>query len=312
VERNASSQTFRASSQPGERIQYKCMLDSSPGRFVATGREPGLDVGAVGRTRKQQQSNVGHLLFAFEEITVLPRIVVIIPALNEAAAIGQVIEEIPRDLAARVIVCDNGSTDDTAAVARAAGATVVYEAERGYGAACLRAISSLPGDTDIVVFLDADHSDFPEDMPALLAPLLDGSADLVIGSRTKGKAENGALLPHQRFGNRLATTLIYLFWGVRYSDLGPFRAIRRDALAALDMRDRNFGWTIEMQIKAIQNGLKTVEVPARYRVRIGESKISGTITGSVKAGAKILGCIFRFAIHERRARRTRAAIPQSE
>lgn len=241
-----------------------------------------------------------------------PRIAVVIPALNEAAAIGQVIAEIPRRLAAHVIVCDNGSTDDTAAVARAAGAVVVHEPERGYGAACLRALANIPADTDIVVFLDADHSDFPEDMPTLIAPLLDGSADLVIGSRTKGQAESGALLPHQRFGNRLATTLIYLFWGRRYSDLGPFRAIRRDALDALAMRDRNFGWTIEMQIKAIRAGLKVTEVPARYRVRIGTSKISGTIAGSARAGTKILSCVFRFAFEEWRARRTTPPIPQSE
>lgn len=241
-----------------------------------------------------------------------PRIAVVIPALNEAAAIGRVIEEIPSHLEAQIIVCDNGSTDDTAAVARATGAVVVHEPERGYGAACLRALAHLPADTDIVVFLDADHSDFPEEMPALIAPLLDGTADLVIGSRTKGQAESGALLPHQRFGNRLATTLIYLFWGRRYSDLGPFRAIRRDALDALAMRDRNFGWTIEMQIKAIRAGLNVTEVPARYRVRIGTSKISGTIAGSARAGAKILSCIFRFAIEERRARRTTPPIPQSE
>ncbi len=263
-----------------------------------------------------ERANSNHrnsfIFSLFERFIVSPRIAVVIPALNEAAAIGQVIAEIPCHLDARVIVCDNGSTDDTAAVARAAGATVVHEPERGYGAACLRALAHLPTDTEIVVFLDADHSDFPEDMPALIAPLLDGSADLVIGSRTNGQAESGALLPHQRFGNRLATTLIYLFWGRRYSDLGPFRAIRRDALDALGMRDRNFGWTIEMQIKAIRARLKVKEVPVRYRVRIGTSKISGTIGGSARAGAKILSCIFRFAIAERRVRRTTPPIPQSE
>ncbi len=225
-----------------------------------------------------------------------PRVAVIMPALNEAAAIGQVLAEIPPWLGAKVIVCDNGSTDATPRIARSAGALVVTETQRGYGAACLRALAHLPPETDIVVFLDADHSDFPADMPRLLAPIQQGNADLVIGSRTLGQAEPAALLPHQRFGNWLATTLIRLIWGHAYSDLGPFRAIRRTSLQQLAMGDRDYGWTVEMQIKAIQTGLRIVEVPVRYRPRIGVSKISGTLSGSVRAGIRILSVVLRHAI----------------
>jgi hypothetical protein len=225
-----------------------------------------------------------------------PRIVIIIPALNEEDSIGLVLSHIPKELAATVIVCDNASQDRTGAVAAEFGAVVVPEEERGYGAACLRALQEanryLP---DMVVFLDADYSDTPEEMMLLLEPLRRGEADLVIGSRRLGMAvgmvERGALLPQARFGNWLATWLIRLIWGVRFTDLGPFRAITWEALEALQMQDRNFGWTVEMQVKAAQQGFRCVEIPVSYRVRIGKSKITGTLKGTVRAGYKILWTI---------------------
>ena len=196
----------------------------------------------------------------------------------------------------RIIVADNGSRDRTAEIARHSGASVVSEPQRGYGAACLRAMASLPPDTDTVVFMDADSSDDPSEAAGLLEPILDGRADFVLGSRTLGKAESGALQPHQRFGNALATFLIRALFGYRYTDLGPFRAIRLDALRKLDMRDCNYGWTIEMQIKAVRQGLRIEEVPVSYRKRIGVSKVSGSLKASVLAGSKILWTIFRYRI----------------
>lgn len=199
---------------------------------------------------------------------------------------------LPRPPVTRVVVCDNGSTDATAEAARAAGADVVFEPRRGYGAACLRALRELAADPPFaVLFVDADLSDDPADAAPLLAPLLEGSADLVIGSRVLGDAEPGALTPVQRFGNRLAAGLLRRLYGTAATDLGPFRAIRWDALQALGMRDRDFGWTVEMQVKAARRRLRTVEVPVRYRRRVGRSKISGTIRGSFLAGTKILGTI---------------------
>jgi glycosyltransferase involved in cell wall biosynthesis len=226
--------------------------------------------------------------------------IVVIPAMNEEDSIGEVLRHIPPNLASRVIVCDNASTDRTADIATFYGAIVVREGERGYGAACLRALAEarqyVP---DVVVFIDADYSDFPEEMPLLLAPILAGTADLVIGSRLLGdrcgQVEKGAFLPQARFGNWLATALIQHFWGVRFSDLGPFRAIRWNALEGLQMRDRNFGWTVEMQIKAAQQGLRCTEVPVSYRTRIGHSKITGTVKGTILAGYKILWTIVRYA-----------------
>lgn len=222
------------------------------------------------------------------------RIGVIIPARDEERAIGQVILAIPSWIDV-VLVADNGSQDKTAAVARAAGATVVHEPEAGYGAACLAGIAALPP-VDIVVFVDGDNSDYPEDMADLVDPILAGRADLVIGSRVLGTAEKGALTPQQRWGNWLATRLIQLIWGVRFTDLGPFRAVARPALECLGMTDRTFGWTVEMQIKAAEQGLSAIEVPVRYRRRIGVSKISGTVRGVVMAGTKILSIIFLRAI----------------
>jgi len=224
--------------------------------------------------------------------------VCIIPALNEADAIGQVIAAIPAACVTRVVVVDNGSTDATAEVAASAGATVVCEPERGYGAACLAGIAAAR-DADIVVFLDGDFSDDPSEMPALLVPIHDGNADLVIGSRVLGERERGSLTPVQVFGNGLATRLIRMVWGARFTDLGPFRAIRRDALDALEMSDRDFGWTVEMQVKAAEQGLNAIEVPVSYRRRIGQSKISGTIRGSILAGTKILSIIAQRAVAAR-------------
>src|SRR5712692_2500679 len=202
------------------------------------------------------------------------RVSLIIPALNEERSIGQVLGDLPPGLYSQVLVIDNGSTDGTAAAARARGVTVVSEPRRGYGSACLRGIASLDPAAEVVVFMDADASDVPAEAAALLEPLLEGRADLVIGSRTLGSSENGALTPHQRFGNRLAVALIRLLYGFRYTDLGPFRAIRTESLRTIGMRDRGYGWTIEMQLKALRHGLRVVEVPVSYRRRIGESKIS--------------------------------------
>lgn len=222
-----------------------------------------------------------------------PAIAVVIPACDEEQAIGKVLQDIP-NIAQQVIVVDNGSGDRTAEVARRLGACVVGEARRGYGQACLTGMAQLNG-PDIVVFLDGDYSDYPEDMQALVGPLIAGRADMVIGSRVLGQREKGALLPQARFGNRLATFLMRLLFGVAFTDLGPFRALRYDALMQLEMQDRNFGWTAEMQVKAARLGLRVAEVPVRYRRRIGTSKITGTLSGTLRAGYKILWTIFRYA-----------------
>ena len=222
-----------------------------------------------------------------------PAIAVVIPALDEEQAIGKVLRDIPEG-ASQVVVVDNGSRDRTAEVARGLGAEVVAELRRGYGQACLTGIAQLDR-PDIVVFLDGDYSDYPEEMSTLVAPLLTGEADMVIGSRTLGQREKGALLPQARFGNWLSTLLIRLLFGVSFTDLGPFRALRFDALQRLAMQDRDFGWTVEMQVKAARLGLRAVEVPVRYRRRIGTSKITGTLSGTLRAGHKILWTIFRYA-----------------
>jgi glycosyltransferase involved in cell wall biosynthesis len=223
------------------------------------------------------------------------RIGVVIPALDEEEAIAHVIADIP-DWVDEIIVADNGSCDRTAEIAEHAGARIVHESERGYGAACQAGIRALKG-ADIVVFLDGDYSDHPGEMVALVDPIAESRANFVVGSRVTGDAARGALTPQQRFGNWLSCLLIRRLWGVAYTDLGPFRAIRRDALAGLNMTDRTYGWTVEMQIKAAKAGLKYLEVPVSYRPRIGTSKISGTLRGSLRAGSSILGLIARSALH---------------
>ena len=223
-----------------------------------------------------------------------PKISVIIPALNEEESIGQVLNDIPGEIVEEVIVVDNGSSDDTVTVSKGLGANVIQEPLKGYGAACLRGISILKQDTDIVVFLDADYSDYPQDLHTVVKPIIDDDAEMVIGSRMSGAREKGALLPQAIFGNKLATFLIRLFWGFKYTDLGPFRAIKYRDLLALNMTDKNFGWTVEMQIKALKKRLRIVEVPVRYRKRIGKSKITGTFSGTVRAGVKIIYTIFKY------------------
>ena len=221
------------------------------------------------------------------------RISVIIPVFNEQDAIEKVIGDIPGNLPTEIIVVDNGSTDQTAKLAAAMGARIVRENRRGYGSACLAGIAAT-NDPDIVVFLDGDYSDHPNEMPDLIAPILENRADLVLGSRVLGNSEPGALMIQARFGNRLATSLIKILFGVSYTDLGPFRAIRYLALLDLNMRDKTFGWTVEMQVKAAKQALKIQEVPVSYRKRIGVSKITGTLKGTLKAGWKILFTIFKY------------------
>lgn len=236
--------------------------------------------------------------------TDLSNVTVIIPALNEEASLPLVLRDLPP--VGRVIVVNNGSTDDTARVAAAGGALVANEPQRGYGAACLRGLATLSdliagglAPPAVVAFIDADFSDHPELLPRLVGPIHEGTADFVLGSRLLGDREPGAMPPQSLFGNRLACFLMRFFFGSRYSDLGPFRAIRHDALQRLQMSDRNFGWTVEMQIKATRAGLRTLEIPVPYRCRIGQSKISGTIRGSIKAGYKILYVIAKYGCQRR-------------
>ncbi len=222
---------------------------------------------------------------------------IIIPAFNEENGIGEVIREIPQGLIAEIVVVNNASTDNTERIAKEAGATVLREPIPGYGRACLKGIDYIsqskpfPG---IVVFLDADHSDYPEEMVELIKPIVDGNADLVIGSRALGQKERGSMTPQQIFGNWLATRLLKLLYGVQFTDLGPFRAIRFNTLVELSMQDKTYGWTVEMQLKAAKKGFRCIEVPVRYRKRIGFSKISGTVKGTIMAGYKILATIFKY------------------
>jgi glycosyltransferase involved in cell wall biosynthesis len=224
-------------------------------------------------------------------------ILLIIPAYNEAASIGLVVGDIPKDWVRQVIVVNNASTDDTAAVAARAGATVLTELRRGYGQACLTGLDYIrqQGGCDIVVFLDGDYSDHPDEMHSILQPILEGKADMVIGCRTQHKREPGSMTPQQLFGNWLAVFLIRLLFKHRYTDLGPFRAITWQALEKINMQDTNYGWTVEMQVKAVKLGLRCMDVPVSYRRRIGVSKISGTIKGTVLAGYKIIKTIFKYA-----------------
>ncbi len=223
-----------------------------------------------------------------------PRYALIIPALNEADSIGRLIGQVPRGLFAQMIVVDNGSQDSTAEAARAAGAEVVEEPQRGYGRACVAGLARVLPETSSVAFIDADLSDDPADLKPLLHTLEEGQWDLVIGSRVLGQAERGSLTFLQRFGNWLATRLIRFLWGVSFTDLGPLRVLRMDALRRLALRDRNFGWNVEMQAKAARLGLRVTELPVSYRRRpFGKSKISGTLLGSITAGVTILLTIYR-------------------
>ena len=223
---------------------------------------------------------------------------VIIPAYNEERSIGLVLRDMPWDLVGEVIVCDNASQDRTARVAREGGATVIHQPRKGYGSACLKGMEHLLRKTeaerpDIVVFIDADYSDHPEEMRGLVRPIMERGFAKVIGSRTLGEREKGALMPQQVFGNWLATTLIRWIYGYRFTDLGPFRAIKWERLLELDMRDPDYGWTVEMQVKAAMQGFRCMEIPVKYRRRVGESKVSGTLRGTVMAGYKILWTIFK-------------------
>lgn len=227
------------------------------------------------------------------------KILVIIPAFNEAESIGKVVEDIPQGLVREVVVVNNSSTDQTEENARNAGATVVRENRKGYGFACLAGIDYAKAKTgedrpDIIVFIDGDYSDYPDQMGDLVRPIVEEDYDMVIGSRALGNREKGAMMPQQVFGNWLATTLMRLFYRVRYTDLGPFRAIKFDKLLELGMKDQTYGWTVEMQLKAAKKKYKITEVAVHYRKRIGVSKVTGTVKGTLGAGYKILYTIFRY------------------
>ena len=227
-------------------------------------------------------------------------VVVVIPAWNEEASIGRVIDALPVEWHRRVIVADNNSTDYTADVARKFGATVVPAPRQGYGSACLAGLAEVAKNPPAVVaFIDADFSDHPEQLGEVVAPILDGRADFVLASRMLTDQPKGALLPQAIYGNRLACFLMRILFGVKHTDLGPFRAIAWDKLQALGMRDPDFGWTVEMQVKAARQKLRVLEVPARYRERVGVSKITGTVKGTIKAGYKILWTIFRYGVLRR-------------
>ena len=223
---------------------------------------------------------------------------VIIPALNEENAISKVIKEIP-EFVDKIIVIDNGSNDNTSAVAKEFGATVLHENKKGYGYACLKGLNyirNLKDRTDVIVFLDGDYSDYPNQMPKLISPIIYDNFDFVLGSRKLILSEKGAMNSHQIFGNWLATTLMSLLFKSKFTDLGPFRAIKYDVLQNLNMCDKTYGWTVEMQLKILKHKYKYLEVPVKYRNRIGVSKVSGTLKGSIFAGIKILTWIFKYSL----------------
>ncbi len=227
----------------------------------------------------------------------MTKIKVIIPAYNEADSIALVLAEIPK-IVNEVIVVDNNSTDNTSDVARQAGATVLLQPLMGYGNACLKGMEYVANQSikpEIIVFLDGDYSDYPEELTKIIKPIIDDDVDLVIGARVKHLREAGSMTPQQLFGNWLATFLMRIFFGAKFSDLGPFRAIKYTKLLELQMVDKTYGWTVEMQLKSIRQKLTYIEVPVNYKKRIGISKVSGTIKGSIFAGAKILGWIFKYS-----------------
>jgi glycosyltransferase involved in cell wall biosynthesis len=224
-----------------------------------------------------------------------PIVYVIIPAFNESQSIGKVIDDIP-DLVSEIIVVDNASTDNTGAIAKEKGAIVLRENRKGYGYSCLKGINYIKEKADkkdVIVFLDGDYSDYPGEIELLVSPIISSDVDLVIGSRVLGQRQKGSMLFQQIAGNWMATTLIKLFYNAHFTDLGPFRAITWDALELIDMKDKTFGWTVEMQVKAAKLNLKFIEIPVSYRKRIGVSKVSGTIKGTILAGYKILLTIFK-------------------
>lgn len=223
---------------------------------------------------------------------------VVIPAFNEAGNVGYVVGDLKREAVRNVVVVDNNSTDETAAEATQAGAVVMKEPIQGYGAACLQGIAWVNAQdepADVILFCDADHSDDISALPSLIEPITRDRADMVIGSRALGEREPGAMTPQQLFGNWLATRLIRLMYGVRYTDLGPFRAIRRETLNAIGMVDQTYGWTVEMQVKVVKHGFRFTEIPVDYkRRRTGKSKVAGTLKGTILAGYKIIGTIFKY------------------
>ncbi|NDV15098.1 glycosyltransferase [Muricauda sp. TY007] len=223
---------------------------------------------------------------------------VIIPAINEADSIGLVVSEIPSHVS-EIVVVDNGSEDETVANATKAGATVITENRKGYGFACLKGlnyISERSKTPDIIVFIDGDYSDYPEELDKIVAPILENDIDFVVGARKKSLREPGSMTPQQVFGNKLATFLMRLFFRSKFTDLGPFRAIKYEKLKELKMQDTTYGWTVEMQLKVLRKKMSYIEVPVRYKRRIGVSKVSGTVKGTIFAGIKILGWIFKYSL----------------
>nr|WP_299387457.1 glycosyltransferase family 2 protein [Allomuricauda sp.] len=228
----------------------------------------------------------------------MANIKVIIPAVNEGDSIGKVVSELPKSVS-EVIVVNNGSIDNTVENAQKAGATVLTENQRGYGYACLKGLQYVAEQSkqpDIIVFIDGDYSDYPEELDKVVAPILEDDVDFVIGARKKSLREPGSMTPQQVFGNQLATFLMRLFFGAKFTDLGPFRAVKYKKLLALEMEDKTYGWTVEMQLKVLRKKMSYVEVPVRYKKRIGVSKVSGTVKGTIFAGIKILGWIFKYSI----------------
>ncbi|NJB83097.1 glycosyltransferase family 2 protein [Wenyingzhuangia aestuarii] len=229
----------------------------------------------------------------------MTKIIVIIPAFNEEQSIANVVNDIPKNIVDTIIVVNNNSTDNTAKVATHAGANVLLESKMGYGYACLKGMEYIAQQNlhpDIIVFLDGDYSDYPEQIPLVVAPILNDNIDLVIGSRNNSQRAKNSMTPQQVFGNWLATSLMKLFFKANFTDLGPFRAIKYQKLLELNMTDKTYGWTVEMQLKAVKSNFNYTEVPVKYRERIGVSKVSGTIKGTIFAGIKILSWIFKYSL----------------